>query len=298
MGVEPLITRRVFLAAGAAALVTAACGASSSKQATKTSGATTTAPAQAAGLDILIATPQPLSGVDQRMTFGLTFNDDLVKDATGVTVAFGRSFDKVGPALPVELHSEGIPDHPYYKTSYRFDQPGVWVIEAHAHGKVGATQFQVIAPQSSKVPAPGQKMVPVDTPTTADHHGVDPICTRSPNCPFHTQTLTQALQAGKPTAVLFATPALCQSRVCGPVLDILVSQAPAFAGHIQFIHVEVYKSLNTQFSDADLTPGMKAYGLEFEPALFLAGADGVIRDRLDGPYDAVECRAALQRLVS
>lgn len=295
---EHLITRRAFLAAGAAALASAACAKSTPTHTSTAGTPSTTARSQGAGLDILIATPQPLAGVDQRMTFGLTLNDDLVKDPTGVTVAFGRSFDKVGPAQPVELHSEGIADHPYYKTAYQFAEPGVWVIEVHAKGTVGATQFDVITPQASKVPRVGQQMAPVDTPTTTDPHGVNPICTRSPNCPFHTRTISQALQAGKPTAVLFATPALCQSRVCGPVLDILVGQAPAFADTVQFIHVEVYKSLNTTFSEADLTPGMRAYGLQFEPALFLAGADGIIRERLDGPYDAKECGAALRRLVS
>ena len=41
-----------------------------------------------------------------------------------------------------------------------------------------------------------------------------------------------------------ATPALCQSRVCGPVLDILLGQVPAFADRVRFVHIEVFKSLD------------------------------------------------------
>ena len=80
--------------------------------------------------------------------------------------------------------------------------------------------------------------------------------------------------------------------------DVLLNESAPYNGKIQFVHVEVYKSLQTDFSANDRSPGMKAYNLDFEPVLFLAGADGVIRQRLDGPYDVIECRQALQTLVS
>ena len=67
---------------------------------------------------------------------------------------------------------------------------------------------------------------------------------------------------------------------------------------MRVVHLEVYRSLKVGFSSRDaLSPGMQAYHLTFEPVLFFAGADGVIRERLDGPFDAVECRDALGRLA-
>jgi hypothetical protein len=138
----------------------------------------------------------------------------------------------------------------------------------------------------------------VATPLPTDHRGVDPICTRQPACPLHDVSLDSALAEGRPTAVLFSTPALCQSRTCGPVLEILLGEVPRYASKVRFLHVEVYKSLQSNFTEADLTPGMKAYGLYFEPVLFLAGADGVIRSRLAGPFDRTEARAALDALVA
>jgi hypothetical protein len=98
---------------------------------------------------------------------------------------------------------------------------------------------------------------------------------------------------------LFSTPAYCQVGVCGPVLDILLSQAPTFQDRVQFIHVEVYDKANPSIgTDKDLSPGMRAYHLQTEPMLFLAGPDGVVRETLDGPFDRVEAAAALQRLVA
>jgi hypothetical protein len=43
---------------------------------------------------------------------------------------------------------------------------------------------------------------------------------------------------------------------------------------------------------------VQAFHLDQEPFLFLAGADGVVRDRLDNAVDTAEMRAALTQLVS
>jgi hypothetical protein len=62
------------------------------------------------------------------------------------------------------------------------------------------------------------------------------------------------------------------------------------------VHAEVYK--NPEKSLDELTEAVDAYQLTYEPVLFLAGADGVIRTRLDNLWDEVEVGAALQALVS
>ena len=41
-------------------------------------------------------------------------------------------------------------------------------------------------------------------------------------CPLHDVSLADVIGKGKPVAVMFATPALCQSQYCGPVLDELL----------------------------------------------------------------------------
>ena len=51
------------------------------------------------------------------------------------------------------------------------------------------------------------------------HPRHDPLCTQDPQCPLHSVSLDQVLGSGKPVAVMFATPARCQTQYCGPVLD-------------------------------------------------------------------------------
>ena len=81
---------------------------------------------------------------------------------------------------------------------------------------------------------------------------------------------------------MFATPALCQSRFCGPVLDNLVAVHQPFASKVTFIHCEIYTDLSGQTSTAPVL----AYHLEHEPMLLLAGPDGVVRERIDDASDS------------
>lgn len=296
------ISRRSLLAAGAAFAVAAACGGKDDEKSSgSASGSTTSAPASNSGPDdfeLLIASAQLVAATDQRVTFGVLVDNEPLKAPT-VQVAFGPSFDRVGAFQPAELHSEGIEGRPYFRTTYRFDKPGQYAMVVDNEGKRGGTAVEVIDANATEVPLVGEQLIPVATPTTADPRGVDPICTRNPPCPFHTASLDDALKAGKPVVAIFSTPALCQSRVCGPVLDVLVKESESMREQVEFVHVEVWKSMNVDFSKAEsLTPGMQAYHLTFEPIAFFADDTGKILERLDGPFDALECRDALSALVA
>ena len=51
-----------------------------------------------------------------------------------------------------------------------------------------------------------------------------------------------ALAAKVPFVVTFATPAYCQSRTCGPIVDVVSAVRKREAGsNVRFIHVEVYE---------------------------------------------------------
>jgi hypothetical protein len=64
------------------------------------------------------------------------------------------------------------------------------------------------------------------------------------------------------------------------------------ASGIQVIHAEVYVDDKAKVT----TPVVDALGLTYEPALFLARADGTVVERLDYIFDASELGAALARL--
>jgi hypothetical protein len=108
-------------------------------------------------------------------------------------------------------------------------------------------------------------------------------------------TLTAAMGEGKPLALIIATPAFCQTAVCGPVLDVLLSHRDRMGDRVRMVHAEVY--VNPEESLNETTEAVKAYKLPFEPVLFLAAADGTIRARLDNIFDEVEVGEGLDALV-
>ena len=279
------LSRRELLVASAGLVVATACS-SKSKKAGDGSGKGSLAVVQAA--------PQLLAGVDQRVTLAMFRDQAKIVDKGPATFRFGRNPAALGPPVAATLHKDGIETRPYYQAMTRFDAPGVWVAEARWGGQQGYTRLQVIDASETQVPVPGKPLISTPTPTTADAMGVNPICTRQPACPFHDVGLDAALKEARPLAVLFATPALCESRTCGPVLDVLLGESPAFTDRVRFVHVEIYKDLQ---GSARL-PAVEAYHLDFEPILFLADASGTVKSRLDGPFDKQECRQALQALAS
>jgi hypothetical protein len=152
----------------------------------------------------------------------------------------------------------------------------------------------VIDPSQSQIPIPGKPMISTPTPTVDNHRGVEPICTRSPICPWHDISLDAALAQHKPMVVLFATPALCQTATCGPVLDQLLTLKTEFESKVRFLHSEIYTD-NTAKTN---TPAVLAYHLDSEPILFLAGPDGVVKNRIDGLYGHAEMQAEITKLLA
>jgi hypothetical protein len=270
--------RRAFfgLAAGAATtVVLGACSGGSSKQQ-------------------LVLLPNDwdfFAGMPYRLAFFVADNANNAAPValdSPLTVRIGPQGGPLGPSMATTIHSDG-PEPNYALTSYTFTTPGNYQVEASFKGKKLTLPLSVTPPNASATPTIGQRMIPVATPTTANHEGVNPICTAQPPCPFHAVSLDAALAAHQPVALQFATPALCQSKFCGPVLSNLVAVSGPWRDRVTFIHAEIYTDLSGQTG----TKAVQAWGLQHEPMLYLGNAAGTIVARVDNLYDQVEARAVL-----
>ena len=157
--------------------------------------------------------------------------------------------------------------------------------------------FEVHPPADVTLIGPGDPLPQLQTPTRADARGVKPICTREQVCPLHDHTVGEVRAAGKPTALLVATPAFCQVAICGPVLDLLLQVTDRYED-VGFVHAEVYRDPATSIEGDDAyAPVVTDLGLFFEPVLLLADAAGTVVERVDAIYDIAELEAALGKLV-
>jgi len=303
--VPGLLTRRGFLAGVAAAGLLAACGDDGDGAATTT---TAGGDAVVGGLSaVRFYGPYYPAGQPARVPFGLSDDDgllgaDLAPAELGVTVR-GPDGDDVASGLTAPLYDDGLP-RPYYAFEFEPEAAGFYdvVLDAGEGGEV-ITQVQVVEaddPAAAAIVGPGDPLPALQTPTTADARGVTPLCTRDPACDLHGRTAAEVVAAGEPLALLVATPAFCQTVVCGPVLDVLLDVLPDVPG-VTAVHAEVYadpEGMPTPPTPGDFAPVVRDLGLAFEPVLYTVGPDGVVRRRLDYIFGATEVRAALEELVA
>lgn len=95
----------------------------------------------------------------------------------------------------------------------------------------------------------------------------------------------------RPVALLFATPALCQSRTCGPVTDQAVELERQFGNQMTFIHNEVYVDNDP---NKGYRPQLRAFHLKTEPWLFTFDRHGRIAARLEGAFGINAFRHAVE----
>jgi hypothetical protein len=238
-----------------------------------------------------------VTGRPQRLTFMVADVDGPLVDVPD-TLDFElfRDGDPVGDPKAVPAHRDGIPT-PYYPLVTTFDAPGQWTAMVELGGQQVTQHFVVDDPAAVELIQVGDRVPTVDTPTTTDDRGVEPICTDDPVCSLHDVALTEAMGTGRPTALLVSTPAYCQTGVCGPVLDLLVEAAPEHPD-IQFIHAEVWEdAAAVGVQGATPTAIVDALGLRFEPSLFLVAPDGTLTDRYDNVFDREELSAVLRQVA-
>ncbi len=231
-----------------------------------------------------------VAGIPQRAPF-------LLFEQTGGLVPFADAPDELRLVLATEDGSAALDpivvakagadvERAYYPLLATFPTTGVWNVTTEADG-IELTSSMAVN-ESSTVPGVGDPLPAPPTPTRAAPVDVTVLCTREPACPFHEVSLADVRADGRPAVVMLSTPAYCQTAICGPVLDTLIAAAPA----VDTIHIEVYPNE----APPDGLPSVlvaAAFGLAWEPSLFVAAADGRVTTRLDNIWDGLELQAAL-----
>ena len=181
-----------------------------------------------------------------------------------------------------------------YVTDIDFPSNGEWRIAAlvKEEGELRATLLpSAIVGQFSGIPRVGEKAPIIHTPTADDVGGdLSEITTRVP--PDTQNKVDFADVVGKePVVLLFATPQFCQSRVCGPVVDVAEQVKEAYGDKAAFIHMEIYEDNDP---GKEVRPQVRAYGLPSEPWLFVIDRNGVIRTAIEGAFGVEELTKAVQ----
>ena len=196
-----------------------------------------------------------------------------------------------------------------YVANVTFPRAGKWGTRFDATFPDGRTEtvradYDVL--ETTSTPAIGSAAPSVDTPTSADV-GADlkAVSTdASPEPRFYETSIADALASGKAFVVAFATPAFCQTQLCGPTLNTVKAVAKSYPD-VTFINVEPYVmamnagSLQPVLSDQGAlqpAPWTTAWGLVSEPFIAVVDAQGKVRAKFEGVIAADELRAAIDAL--
>jgi hypothetical protein len=247
---------------------------------------------------------------ENRYPFGVFTRSNEQVDGADIALYFAKS--EKGPVTgPLPARMETLEVKPAYRAAGEdpdqaknvyvvpkvdFDKKGPWVAVAMIKGKDGLEASRVPTPVAggTSVPEVGEKAPLIHTPTAADvGSDLAKIDTRIPHDQMHQVDFADVV-GKEPIVLVFATPALCQSRVCGPVVDVAQQVADEYKDKADFIHMEVY---NDNEISKGIRPQLQAFNLETEPWTFLIDRNGVIRDRIEGAYGVAELEQAMRTIV-
>ena len=245
-----------------------------------------------------------------RLAFGLIDNENkLVYGKTAVYVAASPKDQAQGPFL---APADSLVTEPrfrsqtaaaetdaiaaIYAADIPLEKPGKASVLAvvNAGGKQFGAATGITVKKQDPVVEVGETAPDVATDTLASVGGNEELlCTRKPVDDMHEASLDEVL-GEKPVALLMATPQLCQSRVCGPVVDIAEQMKQEFGDQVEFIHQEVYVDNDLQ---KGLRDPLKAFGVPTEPWLFTIDSTGKVAARLEGSFGVDEFREAVQEAL-
>ncbi len=186
-----------------------------------------------------------------------------------------------------------------YVSEVAFDKPGRYDVlgVARLDGRlVAATPASpgLTVTKQGRVPDVGEMAPRTHTPTKSDVGGdLSKIDTRQPPSTMHEVDFADAV-GKRPVILLFATTALCRSRVCGPVVDVAEQVKAESGDEADFVHMEIYR--NNEI-DQGFRPQVLQWKLPTEPWVFAVDRRGRVAARLEGAFSAGELQRAVDAAV-
>ena len=218
-----------------------------------------------------------------------------------------------------------------YVSYVTFDAPGDWGVEVT--GTVNGENFGPLRPGFTVLEA-GQTLTVGDPAPrsrqriASDVADISEIDSMSPSDPMHDITIADSIDVGKPVVVLFGTPAFCETRTCGPVMEtVMLALYDKYNDQAIFIHVEPYflkelregaglcavPAFNLEFarqgigegpgpcpqlSEEELAAVGESWNLTTEPIVFVIDRQGNIAAKFEAIVGPQEVESVLQQTLA
>ncbi len=182
-----------------------------------------------------------------------------------------------------------------YVSLIDFAEDGVWGVAVELDGEVTDTALYEVV-QASATPQPGALAPLSITPISADVDDLAEITTDpEPDPSFYELSIGDAVANGRPSIVVFSTPAFCETALCGPTTDI-VKAAVASRGDVDVVHVEPFDIAQAQQGVKVPIEALAEWGIVTEPWVFVVDAEGKVVRSFEGILGQEELILALEEV--
>lgn len=196
------------------------------------------------------------------------------------------------------IHSEQTDIRGLYVTHLTFDQPGTWGLEVRVqqgNQAVEVVRLAVHVLEAPATPAPGSPAPRSRNRIASDVSDLRQLDTSNPPDPrLHQVRIADAIAQGKPQVLVFATPQLCTTRLCGPVLDVVRTLIPLYSDRVVFTHEEIWQDASAH----QLSPTVMEWGLQSEPWIFVVDRHGIVQAKFEGLTTERELEGVLQQMLA
>ncbi len=253
------------------------------------------------GLRAILATAD-LGVGKNRVGFLVTSERGIV---SGPPVRVSSRFDgDVAQATAATYHAWPYGERGLYTAELDFDRAGEWTLEIAVEETDGSTKrtelpFEVL--DKAFAPSVGSKAIRSESKTVRDVESLDQLVTGSVQDPdFYQSTIAEAVTNGRPTVVVFASPAFCINQVCGPQIEVLQKLKDQYESQANFVHVDLYDNPDQIQGDPDaarINPTVREWQLIGIEWSFVIDDDGTIASAFEAFVTLDELEAALVQVL-
>ena len=191
-----------------------------------------------------------------------------------------------------------------YTTQVNFGQAGTWGLRVETTGpdssiRVALLEFEVA--EQGVTPRIGSPAPATKSKTFRDVTSLEELTSSSrPDPELYSMTIADAISSGRPSIVVFATPAFCTSATCGPQVSVVTGIKDRYEDRANFIHVEMFDNphqIQGDLSKAIVAPAVGEWGLLTEPWTFIVDSQGLIAAKFEAFTTAEEIEDSLKQVL-
>ena len=190
----------------------------------------------------------------------------------------------------------------FHVAAVDFTNVGRWNLILHIPSEDGFTDIGIALdiPLDTAAPSVGDTAPASASRTLTDVANIADLSTgETPDPGLYLISVADAVEAGKPLVVVFASPGFCTNAFCGPQAEVLSELRAIYGDAANYIHIDLYENPEqVRLGEEPIeTPILEEWGLHTDEWTFVVNAQGIVTARFEAFAPLPEVEAALASIL-